>query len=176
MFDEHVRAHVDVADRAEGEAVVRSLCTSGLRATLARHANGWLVEVRSSDMPSSFLADLCVGVAALSPMRCSSPQVGAASLASRLGKSSAEREAAVGELHTLLLALVWFEFDRRAAQLGHAPAARVSGAARKAADTSCSLLLARLDEFRGQSRFLLWAAKFAVHEAAVAVQEIEAEL
>jgi hypothetical protein len=168
-------AYVDVADAIEGEAVARSLRERGLVAALAPHAHGWLVEVRSHDGPSSFLADLCVGVAASTPIRTSSPDGGSDSLASRLGRSSGDRDAASRELHSLLLALVWFEFDRRAAQLARAPAVRVNAAARDAADRCCSSALARLEDFRGQSRFLLWAAKFAVHEAAVAARAIEAD-
>ena len=66
----------------------------------------------------------------------------------------------------LLFACVWFEFDRRRDQLP-LDAASADVLVRQAADAAFAALLASLGDYHGQSRFTTWAAKFAIHEAAV---------
>jgi RNA polymerase sigma-70 factor (ECF subfamily) len=68
-------------------------------------------------------------------------------------------EAAVAELHALLLRAVRFELRRRDV--------RDDDLAMEAADDALLAVLAKLDTFRGASRFTTWAYKFALLEAGV---------
>ena len=68
-------------------------------------------------------------------------------------------EAAVAELHELLLRAARFELARRAV--------RDDDLAHQAADDALVAVLAKLDTFRGASRFTTWAYKFALLEAGV---------
>ncbi|HWO83916.1 MAG TPA: sigma-70 family RNA polymerase sigma factor [Solirubrobacterales bacterium] len=73
-----------------------------------------------------------------------------------------DRDAAVAELHALLLRAARFELGRR----------RVADddLANEAADDALMAVLGKLDDFRGESRFTTWAYKFALLEAAVKVR------
>jgi RNA polymerase sigma-70 factor (ECF subfamily) len=86
-----------------------------------------------------------------------------------LRAGGATGEAAVTRLRALLLRAAAFEVARRnaAAPHGHSDTDAVVA---RAADDALALVRARLDDFRGDSRFTTWAAKFAVLEAAVAVR------
>ena len=75
------------------------------------------------------------------------------------------REQAVRSLHELLLRAAGFEMSRRRGSLGHLSYAEVEDLTVQAADDACVSVLARLDTFRGLSRFTTWAYKFAVYEA-----------
>ena len=68
-------------------------------------------------------------------------------------------EAAVAELHALLLRAARFELRRRDV--------RDDDLAMEAADDALLAVLAKLDTFRGASRFTTWAYKFALLEAGV---------
>src|SRR4051812_14278814 len=81
----------------------------------------------------------------------------------RLDPSSRERDAAVGELHALLLKAARFEVNRRGA--GDA-----DDLAQQSADDALVSVLRRLPDFRGDSRFTTWAYKFALYEAGVKVR------
>ncbi len=74
------------------------------------------------------------------------------------------REQAVRSLHELLLRATKFEMSRRRGSLSHVPYAEMEDLAVQAADDACVSVLARLDTFRGLSRFTTWAYKFAVYE------------
>ena len=74
------------------------------------------------------------------------------------------------ELRMLLLACVWFELDRRRDELPLAGAPD-DALADEVADRACAALLARRGDYHGQSRFTTWAAKFAIHEAAMATRK-----
>jgi RNA polymerase sigma-70 factor, ECF subfamily len=78
----------------------------------------------------------------------------------RLDPSSRERDAAVGELHALLLKAARFEVNRRGA-------ADADDLAQQSADDALVSVLRRLPDFRGDSRFTTWAYKFALYEAGV---------
>jgi RNA polymerase sigma-70 factor, ECF subfamily len=83
-----------------------------------------------------------------------------------LRADGAAREEAEARLHALLLRAARFELGRRAGM------ARLSGGeldelAAEAAHDAMVSVLAKLDDFRGLSRFTTWAYKFAVNEAAV---------
>ncbi len=79
----------------------------------------------------------------------------------RLRSTGSERDRAVAELHELLLRAARFEVRRRA------PAADAEDLAHQSADDALVAVLAKLDGFRGDSRFTTWAYKFALLEAGV---------
>ena len=80
-----------------------------------------------------------------------------------------EGEAVHLRIRRLLLACVWFELDRRRAEL-HLDGASADALARRAADAAYTAVVARLGDYHGQSRFTTWLAKFAIHEAAAAAR------
>lgn len=84
-----------------------------------------------------------------------------------LRATGAERDAAVGRLHDLLLRAARFEVSRRRAALSHVRGEELEDIALQAADDALVAVLAKLGEFRGASRFTTWAYKFALLEAAV---------
>src|SRR5919202_3209904 len=77
------------------------------------------------------------------------------------------REDAVGRLHELLLRAARFEVARRRPTLPHLRGNELDEIALDAADDALMSVLARLDDFRGLSRFSTWVYKFALLEAAV---------
>ncbi|WP_217913971.1 RNA polymerase sigma factor [Miltoncostaea marina] len=83
--------------------------------------------------------------------------------------AGAEREDALARLHALLLRAARFEVGRRAAGLAHLRG-RLDEIALEAADDALMSVVARLDDFRGASRFSTWVYKFAVLEAATKVR------
>ena len=85
----------------------------------------------------------------------------------RLGNDGADRQAAIAELHALLLKASRFEVGRRRAALPHLRGGDFEDLAQQAADDALVALLAKLDDFRGESRFTTWAYKFAILEAGV---------
>jgi RNA polymerase sigma-70 factor, ECF subfamily len=87
----------------------------------------------------------------------------------RLG-DGASRDAAIAELHALLLKAARFEVDRRRASLPHLRGGDYEDLAQQSADDALVAVLAKLDQFRGESRFTTWAYKFALLEAAVKVR------
>ena len=88
----------------------------------------------------------------------------------RLRAEGAEGQAAVAELHALLLKAARFEVGRRSAELSHLRGGDQEDLAQQAADDALMAVLRKLDEFRGESRFTTWAYKFALLEAAVKVR------
>ena len=70
-----------------------------------------------------------------------------------------QRDAALAELHALLLRAARFELSRRDVADDEL--------AQEAADDALMALLGKLDTFRGASRFTTWAYKFALLEAGV---------
>ncbi|MDP9497131.1 MAG: sigma-70 family RNA polymerase sigma factor [Actinomycetota bacterium] len=83
---------------------------------------------------------------------------------SALHAQGPQREEAVRALHELLLRAARFEVSRRRGSLGHLAYGDLEDLAVQAADDACVSVLARLDTFRGLSRFTTWAYKFAVYE------------
>jgi RNA polymerase sigma-70 factor, ECF subfamily len=77
------------------------------------------------------------------------------------------RDEAVARLHDLLLRAARFEVARRRPTLPHLRGDDLDDIANQAADDALVSVLARLDSFRGESRFTTWAYKFALLEAAV---------
>jgi RNA polymerase sigma-70 factor (ECF subfamily) len=81
--------------------------------------------------------------------------------------TGAERDEAVARLHALLLRAARFEVARRRPTLPHLRGNELDDIALEAADDALMSVLARLDDFRGLSRFTTWVYKFALLEAAV---------
>jgi RNA polymerase sigma-70 factor (ECF subfamily) len=84
-----------------------------------------------------------------------------------LRAEGAPRDEAVARLHALLLKAARFEVSRRRPALPHLRGEALDDIATEAADDALVSVLARLDDFRGASRFTTWAYKFALLEAAV---------
>ena len=89
----------------------------------------------------------------------------------RLRADGPTKDAAVADLHALLLRAARFECSRRRATLPHLRGDDLDDLANQAADDAVVGVLARLDDFRGLSRFTTWAYKFALLEAAVKIRK-----
>jgi RNA polymerase sigma-70 factor (ECF subfamily) len=81
------------------------------------------------------------------------------------------RDEATVRLHALLLGAARFEVARRRPGLPHLRGNELDDIALEAADDALVSVLARLDDFRGASRFTTWAYKFALLEAAVRLRK-----
>jgi RNA polymerase sigma-70 factor (ECF subfamily) len=86
----------------------------------------------------------------------------------RLSAGGGERDTALAELHALLVGAARYALSRRGSELGREGLADI---AVEAADDALVAILARLDDFRGESRFTTWAWKFAFYEACVAIRK-----
>jgi RNA polymerase sigma-70 factor, ECF subfamily len=81
------------------------------------------------------------------------------------------RNAALARLHAILLKAARFEAARRRATLTQLRPGELDEIAIEAADDALVSILARLDDFRGASRFTTWAYKFALLETAVKLRK-----
>jgi RNA polymerase sigma-70 factor, ECF subfamily len=88
----------------------------------------------------------------------------------RLTSTGPERDAAIGELHALLVRAAGFEIRRRSS--GHLRGGDHEDLAQQCADDALVAILGKLDDFRGASRFTTWAYKFALYEAAVKMRRL----
>jgi RNA polymerase sigma-70 factor, ECF subfamily len=86
---------------------------------------------------------------------------------SALRSPGAERDEAVARLHELLLRAARFEVSRRRSALSYVRGEELDDLALQAADDALVAVLAKLDDYRGASRFTTWAYKFALLEAGV---------
>lgn len=86
-----------------------------------------------------------------------------------LDATGPEREAAVRELHALLVHAAFAEVDRRRSSTA-AAAGDLDDLAIQAADDALMAVLRKLHTYRGDSRFTTWAYKFALLEAAAALR------
>ncbi len=84
-----------------------------------------------------------------------------------LGSGGHARDAAIARLHELLLRAARFEVSRRRVALPFLRGGDHDDLANQAADDALVAVLAKLHDFRGDSRFTTWAYKFALYEAAV---------
>jgi RNA polymerase sigma-70 factor (ECF subfamily) len=96
-----------------------------------------------------------------------SPSAHSAAWLAALRGPPAERDAATSKLHELLLRAARFELGRRQAALSHVRGEELDDIAMQAANDALMAVLAKLDDFRGASRFTTWAYKFALLEAGV---------
>jgi len=88
----------------------------------------------------------------------------------RLSATGPEREAAIAELHALLLRAARFEVGRRAASR-NLRGGDYEDLAQQSADDALVAILGKLGDFRGESRFTTWAYKFVLYEAAAKVRK-----
>ena len=79
------------------------------------------------------------------------------------------RDDAVERLHALLLRASRYEVARRRRALGYVRD-NLDDLATQAADDALMAIMAKLDTYRGESRFTTWAYKFAVLEAGTKVR------
>ena len=171
---------VDVGDAVEGADLVCALEPHGFTARLAPAGDCWKVEVSSPcEDPRIFLADLGVALVRWSGRRIAAeggdaawPPEGdaTAGVAALSGGDQAGTPLRL-RLRALLLGSVWFELDRHRNQLG-LDGASADAVGRQLADAAYTALLAKIGDFHGQSRFTTWAAKFGIHEAALAAREM----
>ena len=88
-----------------------------------------------------------------------------------LRESADQGDEAVARLHELLLRAARYEVARRRPAVPHLRGNDLDDIANQAADDALVSVLARLDDFRGASRFTTWVYKFALLEAAVKVRK-----
>jgi RNA polymerase sigma-70 factor (ECF subfamily) len=81
-----------------------------------------------------------------------------------------EDDDAIARLHELLLRAARFEVSRRRDSLSLVRGEEVDDLATQAATDALVAVLAKLDDFRGASRFTTWVYKFALLEAGVRVR------
>jgi RNA polymerase sigma-70 factor, ECF subfamily len=96
-----------------------------------------------------------------------SPASQSEALLDALRATGPARDAAIGELHALLLHGAHHELRRRRDALADVSRDELDDLANQAADDALAAILAKLDTFRGASRFTTWAYKFVLLEAAV---------
>jgi RNA polymerase sigma-70 factor (ECF subfamily) len=84
---------------------------------------------------------------------------------SALRGEGVSRDQAIAELHGLLLRAARFEVRRRRAALSYVRGEELNDIAMQAANDALMAVLAKLDDYRGESRFTTWAYKFALLEA-----------
>jgi RNA polymerase sigma-70 factor, ECF subfamily len=87
-----------------------------------------------------------------------------------LRADGATRDEAVARLHALLLRAARFEAARRRGRLPHLRD-ELEEIAHEAAGDALISVLARLDDFRGDSRFTTWVYKFALLETAAKLRK-----
>ncbi len=99
--------------------------------------------------------------------RALSPSSPSTAWLSALRDDGPAREEAVARLHELLLRAARYELGRRRAALSHVRGEELEDIATQAANDALMAVLAKVDDFRGASRFTTWAYKFALLEAGV---------
>src|SRR5919204_6012811 len=82
----------------------------------------------------------------------------------RLRAQGPERDAAHADLRELLLRATRFEVRRRCATMSQIRSDQEDLAQQSAGDAMVAIL-AKLDDFRGESKFTTWAYKFGLYEA-----------
>jgi RNA polymerase sigma-70 factor (ECF subfamily) len=80
-----------------------------------------------------------------------------------LGGTEAERRAALVRLHDVLLRIAHSEVRRRSGHLRMA-GPELDDIAHQAADDALVAITAKIEQFRGESRFTTWAYKFVIFE------------
>jgi RNA polymerase sigma-70 factor (ECF subfamily) len=88
----------------------------------------------------------------------------------RLSAAGPVRDAALRQLHGLLLRAARHQVSRMTAMVANLGAERIAEIVNQAADEAMITLLGKLSTFEGRSRFTTWAYKFAVLQAAVEVR------
>lgn len=88
----------------------------------------------------------------------------------RLHAAEPARGRAVAELHQRLRREAEFHIRDRVRSRTDVPKAEIDDLATEAADSALAVLLRKLDDYRGESRFWTWARKFAALEAPVSIR------
>jgi RNA polymerase sigma-70 factor (ECF subfamily) len=88
-----------------------------------------------------------------------------------LAAGGAPAVEARARLHELLLRAARFEVGRRRASLPHLRGGDFDDLANQAADDALVAIVAKLGQYRGESRFTTWAYKFALLEASVKLRK-----
>src|SRR3954470_662049 len=83
-----------------------------------------------------------------------------------------DRDAALAELRELLLRAARFEVRRRCATMAHIRGSDQEDLAQQSAADAMIAILAKLQDFRGESKFTTWAYKFALYEAAARIRKL----
>jgi RNA polymerase sigma-70 factor (ECF subfamily) len=78
-------------------------------------------------------------------------------------------DEAVAKLHDILRRAALHELGRRRGQLGRVSGPEFEDLAQQCADDALMNILAKIDDFRGLSRFTTWAYKFAIFEVSAKV-------
>jgi RNA polymerase sigma-70 factor (ECF subfamily) len=82
----------------------------------------------------------------------------------QLREGHPRHDQAVAKLHDVLLRIAYHELSRRRGQLASISGPEFDDLAQQAADDALMNILAKLEEFRGLSRFTTWAYKFVIFE------------
>ena len=88
----------------------------------------------------------------------------------RLDASAPDRPAAIQALFELLHRGARHEARRRRGSLPQPVLDELDDIARQAADDALAIILRKLDDYRGASRFTTWAYKFAIFEVSTALR------
>ncbi len=88
----------------------------------------------------------------------------------RLRGPEPARSCAVAELHGRLCREAAFHIRDRVRNWTEFPTSDIDDLATEAADDALTVLMRKLDEYRGDSRFWTWAKKFAALEAPVSIR------
>ena len=91
------------------------------------------------------------------------PSADSAEWVRRLGAAGGERHAAERELHARLVRIALAEVRRRSASTP-VTGPELDDVAHQAAGDAMLAILAKLDDFRGESRFITWAYRFVILE------------
>ena len=123
-------------------------------------------------MSEAGTVSLAPGMSSRLPTSAADSEPGRAQADSRawlraLRSEDSQRDEAIARLHELLLRAARFEVSRRRAALAHVHGEELDDIALQAADDALVAVLAKLDDYRGASRFTTWAYKFALLEAGV---------
>ena len=90
----------------------------------------------------------------------------------RLQPGARDRDAALAELHELLLRAARFEVRRRCVTMPQIRGGDQEDLAEQSAGDAMVAILSKLGEFRGESKFTTWAYKFALYEAAARIRKL----
>jgi RNA polymerase sigma-70 factor, ECF subfamily len=88
----------------------------------------------------------------------------------RLHGVGPKRRCAIAELHERLRREAAFQIRNRVRSRVEFPRSDIDDLAVQAADDALTVVLRKLDDYRGESRFWTWARKFAALEAAVSIR------
>jgi RNA polymerase sigma-70 factor (ECF subfamily) len=86
-----------------------------------------------------------------------------------LRPDSPRHHRTTAELHAMLLRVAHYELGRRRHALGSISGPELDDLAQQSADDALMSILAKLEDFRGASRFTTWAYKFVIFDVSAKV-------